>query len=298
LAGRSVVTPLGDLHFAHTVLQGGIRTRGTQLDRITLGLQIGLAGSVSQWDLDVRPGDVFVLPPGIERDGCAVGDASFAMLSLYSGTLARLGGPDVAAMDFAAFKRPQRFRPEPRLAAELVGGVRALARRLERTPPSSPAQLRMMERSVLLPYLLGISFDGGNPPRHGFASGSSVIRRAEEWIDMVEPEDLCVTELAIALGVPLRSLQRAFHEAVGIGPASYLRRRRFIRVHAALATRSQDDATVTEVALAHGFWDLGRFAVSYRRMFGEKPSDTLRRGRAPSRTRTFAPNYAQQRTTG
>jgi len=35
--------------------------------------------------------------------------------------------------------------------------------------------------------------------------------------------------------------------------------------------------TVTEIANDHGFGELGRFAVSYRKLYGEAPSVTLRR---------------------
>jgi AraC family ethanolamine operon transcriptional activator len=37
--------------------------------------------------------------------------------------------------------------------------------------------------------------------------------------------------------------------------------------------------TVTEVAFRWGFWHLSRFAREYRSMFGESPSETLRRRR-------------------
>jgi len=36
-------------------------------------------------------------------------------------------------------------------------------------------------------------------------------------------------------------------------------------------------ATVTRLATDHGFWELGRFSVAYRALFGESPSESLRR---------------------
>ena len=58
----------------------------------------------------------------------------------------------------------------------------------------------------------------------------------------------------------------------------YLRRARLVRVRQALLA-ARGDETVTHVALAWGFTHLGRFALEYRSLFGESPSETLRRAR-------------------
>jgi AraC-like DNA-binding protein len=44
----------------------------------------------------------------------------------------------------------------------------------------------------------------------------------------------------------------------------------------ALLAAEPEEIAVTEVAFLWGFWELGRFAVEYRQLFGECPSQTLR----------------------
>jgi AraC-like DNA-binding protein len=45
----------------------------------------------------------------------------------------------------------------------------------------------------------------------------------------------------------------------------------------ALAHSDFGKRTVTAIAVEHGFGELGRFSVRYRKLFGEMPSETLRR---------------------
>jgi transcriptional regulator GlxA family with amidase domain len=62
-----------------------------------------------------------------------------------------------------------------------------------------------------------------------------------------------------------------------MGPIRYLTLRRMHLVRRALMRAETSNATVTGTATDHGFWELGRFSVAYRELFGESPSETLRR---------------------
>ena len=88
---------------------------------------------------------------------------------------------------------------------------------------------------------------------------------------------------ATAAGVSLRVLQMAFQEQMGITPKHYIRLCQLNRLHASLHNASADNASVTELMEECGFHEFGRIAGQYCRLFGELPSQTLRKsaGRRP-----------------
>ena len=62
-----------------------------------------------------------------------------------------------------------------------------------------------------------------------------------------------------------------------MGPIRYLWLRRMHLARRALRMAEPTTTTVTRIATGYGFWELGRFSVSYRALFGETPSASLRR---------------------
>lgn len=86
-----------------------------------------------------------------------------------------------------------------------------------------------------------------------------------------------VHELCIQLHVSERSLRYIFHEFFGMSPMTYLKTQRLQHAHRHLQESSSAQTTVTDVAIQWGFWHMGQFAKDYKDMFGERPSETLRR---------------------
>jgi AraC-like DNA-binding protein len=88
---------------------------------------------------------------------------------------------------------------------------------------------------------------------------------------------LYLTEICAAIGVGERTLRTSCERCLGMGPIRYLTLRRMHLVWRALLHSEPSTATVTQIVTDHGFWELGRFSVAYHTLFGEPPSETLRR---------------------
>ena len=101
------------------------------------------------------------------------------------------------------------------------------------------------------------------------------FRRAIEYAECLN-RPITVPEFAAAAGVSLRVLEMAFQETLSNTPLQYLHRRRLNFVHQELLNAEPDSTSVTKVAIRWGFSELGRFAVEYKRLFGESPSTTLK----------------------
>ncbi len=104
------------------------------------------------------------------------------------------------------------------------------------------------------------------------------LARALDWLraHLNGPVDL--NTLAAVAGVRPRTLEAHFKQFLGTTPLGWVRSARLARARQELLNATPQE-TVTHAALASGFNQLGRFAAEYRRAFGERPSETLRRAR-------------------
>jgi AraC-like DNA-binding protein len=106
---------------------------------------------------------------------------------------------------------------------------------------------------------------------------AAVISRLNALVAADARRPLYLDDLCAALGMSDSTLRRWCREHLGTAPLRYLRVRRMHLARRALVRADPTTTTVTAIATAMGFGELGRFSVEYRALFSESPSDTLRR---------------------
>ena len=106
---------------------------------------------------------------------------------------------------------------------------------------------------------------------------ADLVARAVELIEDSPETTPTLPELVATLGISERSVQTGFKKYLGVSPQRYFELSRLHRARQRLLAGQIPETTVTKVAAQLGMWDLGRFAGRYAMLFGEKPSETLRR---------------------
>ncbi|NPT55491.1 helix-turn-helix domain-containing protein [Paraburkholderia elongata] len=119
----------------------------------------------------------------------------------------------------------------------------------------------------------------------------SIVSEAREYVLANRDRAINVPELCERLYVSRRTLQYCFQDVLGMAPATYLRAIRLNGARRDLCNASHASRSVQDVAAAWGFWHLSQFATDYRKLFGMRPSDTLKaaiNGRAQTDDYSFA----------
>jgi AraC-like DNA-binding protein len=128
---------------------------------------------------------------------------------------------------------------------------------------------------------------GSEPDRNTLGSSGPLpadLVRALGWLHRHLSEPIQLERLAQIADVRPRTLGMHFKMFLGTTPLGWVRRMRLAQARQQLL-RQGSRATVTDVATAHGFSQLGRFAAQYRQAFGELPSATVQRAKRPAAKR-------------
>ncbi|RYD28095.1 MAG: AraC family transcriptional regulator [Verrucomicrobiaceae bacterium] len=104
-----------------------------------------------------------------------------------------------------------------------------------------------------------------------------ILHRIYKALESSYGEILPLDDLAKTAGISIRTLHNAFIEQTGVSPKRFVRLRLLNTARRELLRADPGHTRVVDIAAGLGIWEWGRFAHDYRGLFGELPSETLRR---------------------
>jgi AraC-like DNA-binding protein len=198
---------------------------------------------------------------------------SFQSKALKQKLTALLGTPVSRDLEFklAEFTSHERLN-------DLIDLIKIILRQVDRrNSPIVPWVIRELEDAAVVQLLFtGLHQLTGQLLRKPPETSPNVIARAEQFIEANWKQPITMEALTEVTGVSGRTLLRSFTKVRGYSPMAFARKVRFEHARR-LLSEPNANTTVTGVALACGFSNLGRFAEDYRNVFGELPSKTLKK---------------------
>jgi AraC family ethanolamine operon transcriptional activator len=276
LRGHLSHVGIDDFAFSMGHFDVGIRAQRIDDGMLLIGMLLSSSGPVTQWSWHQRAGDVIVIPPKTDHHAVHHGASSYAAIRLDPRELPSVFAGHSRLSDGENWREKNRYRADAatgRLAAhKLPLMADHLARRGDQL--SQEAAL-FWKRTIADCMTAAVASSLPQEEDSHLPSALKLVRQVEDYIEAAGDHPLHVSELCLKLRSSRRTLHRAFNEVFGIGPVTFLRRKRLCVVHSILKRNAPGTTTVAEVALGQGFIELGRFSQYYRTMFGEYPSQTL-----------------------
>jgi AraC-like DNA-binding protein len=193
---------------------------------------------------------------------------------------------DLAAVSEAIIGRPlmppsfPRCTSPPASVASRLRRLHEAAGHLAKTAPDILAKAevaRAIEEALLEAMILCLTEGHWGDVRNVHRHRARVMRRLEEVVKTKPDKPLYMPQLCATVGASYTMLRDCCQDYLGMSPKRYLWLLRMHQTRRALRSADPEKTTVTEIATDYGFWELGRFAVDYRSLFGEAPSAALRR---------------------
>lgn len=159
---------------------------------------------------------------------------------------------------------PQQIQSLAQLARKILGAS------------DSPLDVAV-HKDLLLQQVLSL-LDDAEPngqviPSHKHRK--AVVDRVRQHLDSAGDLPVTMTALCELTNVSRRTLQYSFESILGISPLQFLRTTRLNRVRRKLLTTR--GISIADAAASQGFYHQSQFTADYKRLFGERPSETLKR---------------------
>jgi AraC-like DNA-binding protein len=291
--GRSDVVPLGrgkvvgslthisvDPSFGVSTgsFSRGVRLQGVTSDsRWMFGMLLATSGEASTVQRKLAAGDLAIFPPGQERYSVYRDSASFSAVFVAPEQLNAFLATQPGAVDSPIWRQRATLRTtDPATAADTIAHLAALSSMLSEYGPQLSDHAAEFYQRNILELLTATALDTSRYRGRRVRSALRLVAEVDGYLVDAGSRPIHISELCEKFDVGRRMLHRAFIDVLGMPPITFLRHKRLGDVHTALL-RGGPELFIKDVAIEHGFLDLSRFAGEYRRLFGERPSETHKR---------------------
>ena len=245
---------------------------------LTICMLLGSDGRSASWGRGLQAGDVFFSAPGRNLDAVWGQRSEVAGISITPDAIATMFTGEPTLADVAFWLNNHQYPCDPHLREATVRRVQQISSWLVHAPDLSDTAAEFWQRALVEAFTS--VFVQAMPPDVGETIPSTVrlVREVENYLNEHSQRAVHISELCAMLRTSRRTLHRAFHDVLGIGPIAFLRHHRLCSVHSRLRQGHPSTTHVTDVATEFGFLELGRFSHYYATLFGEYPSQTLHKG--------------------
>jgi AraC-like DNA-binding protein len=227
--------------------------------------------------LQMRRGDWICLGPGMQSNHRTFGCNDFVALTLDARDLTRaafeLTGCELTVTAGMILRPPDHLGDR---LLSVIGTATDMARTASGIFASRHA-VDALEGALLRPMVMCLLHGKPRKESKPRSRRAALARTFGAVVEANFDRPLLISDLCRIVDVSERTLRNICQEQMGMSPHRFLALRRLHLARRALLRSDQQSATVTGIAMSHGVWELGRFAVAYKSLFGESPSATLRR---------------------
>jgi AraC-like DNA-binding protein len=248
-------------------------------------VHIPLAGQasirVAEQNLYIQPGSAAIVSPARQVSTTWTADCRQLMLKIDRKTLEGF----LSHLIFQPISRPLEFPSvfdlTVGLGASFYSLISHFVEELAHNDALAKSKLvsAQFEQTLMMLLLCGANHNYRDALQ---ATDKSVcpkhVMRAFQYMVANAQESITIEDLTRVTGVSGRTLYEGFRRFKGASPKACLTAIRMERTRKELLEGHGSD-DVTLIAQRWGFSHLGRFASNYQKIFGEKPSQTLRRRR-------------------
>jgi AraC-like DNA-binding protein len=282
----------GNFDLVNVQWQGAFQLRQDPLEARYL-IYIVLAGTLEH-KIDDRyqtyfcsPNTATIIGPGQKLESIASSEGKALLISIdrdsIDSALSKLLMGGAAQKGHRPLKQPIRFHPSIDLTHELGLSLKKFVQFLwEAAAKNDPADfsslvLKKLEQAFLDCLIEGLPSNYSEDLLYQTDGALAChVHKARAFIESHLHEDIKLGDIAAATSICSRLLQKAFSQHCGCSPMRFVAQKRLQQIRQELE-RSTSDTKIVDVMMHYGFTQGGKFAKEYQQLFGEKPSDTLKR---------------------